>query len=135
MWSSCSGKNSSWAKKSDQVDDWELLELDRAKRCCVGDGMRVPVEETEDADEASSSRVTSGLVTVSNIGASAGSLASLDLAKDFWNSLMGFRCGWGHGGSVDGGAKARSINVDVKYPQDRRSKVQGGSSVYSVFHR
>lgn len=55
----------------------------------MGDGMRVPAEETEDAEEASSSRIPSGLVIESNIGASAGSLASLDLAKDFWNSLMG----------------------------------------------
>jgi hypothetical protein len=60
----------------------------------VGDGMRVPAEDTEDADEASSSRIPSGLPIASNIGASAGSLASFDLAKDFWNSLMGLRCGW-----------------------------------------
>jgi len=55
----------------------------------VGDGISVPVEETEEADEPSSSRIASGLAIVSNTGTSAGNLANLDLANDFCNSLMG----------------------------------------------
>lgn len=66
------------------------LELVRANRCRVGDGMRVPVEETDEAEEPSSSRLRSGLAMLSKTGASGGNLANFDLAKDFWKSLMGF---------------------------------------------
>lgn len=53
--------------------------------------MRVPVDETEEADDPSSSRPSSKLV--SNMGTSGGSLANLDLAKDLWSSLMNAK--WG----------------------------------------
>lgn len=69
--------------------------LCRANRCLVGDGTRVPVDEAEEAEEPSSSRVSSREFIESNVGASGGSLANLDLAKDFWSSLM--KCKWGHG--------------------------------------
>lgn len=63
----------------------------------MGDGISVPVEETEEADEPSSSRIASGLAIVSNTGASVGNLANLDLANDFCNSLMGVRAEVGDG--------------------------------------
>lgn len=69
--------------------------LFRANRCLVGDGTRVPVDEAEEAEEPSSSRLSSRGFIVSNTGASGGSLANLDLAKDLWRSLM--KCKWGDG--------------------------------------
>lgn len=66
-----------------------------AKRCCVGDGITVPVEETEDVDEESSSRIGEELVGGRWVGSSQigggsrGSFASLAFANDFWRSLMG----------------------------------------------
>lgn len=68
----------------------------------MGDGISVPVEETEEADEQSSSRIASGLAIVSNTGASVGNLANLDLANDFCNSLMGVRAEVGDGVFVEG---------------------------------
>ena len=62
----------------------------RANRFLVGEGISVPVEETEDVEEPSSSWCSSGMRVGSYMGTSDGSLASLALAKDFWSSLM--RC-------------------------------------------
>lgn len=62
----------------------------RANRFLVGEGIKVPVEETEEAEEPSSSWCSSGMCIGSYMGTSDGSLASLALAKDFWSSLM--RC-------------------------------------------
>lgn len=67
-----------------QVEQWETHpSLFRANRCLVGDGTRVPLDEAEDAEELSSSRLSSRGFIESNTGASGGNFANLDLAKDF----------------------------------------------------
>ena len=54
----------------------------------MGDGTSVPVDDNEEAEELSSFWL-SGIPIGSVIGASAGNMASLDLAKDLWSSLIG----------------------------------------------
>lgn len=48
----------------------------------------MPVDDNEEAEELSSSRL-SGIPIGSVIGASGGNMANLDLAKDLWSSLIG----------------------------------------------
>lgn len=60
----------------------------------------MPVDDNEEAEELSSSRL-SGVPVGSVIGASGGNMANLDLAKDFWSSLIG------------GGARGRPEEVNT----------------------
>lgn len=57
----------------------------------MGDGISVPVDERDEADELSSSTLWALVSIGSDIGASDGNLANLDLANDFWSSLI--ECG------------------------------------------
>lgn len=85
----CGGKRS---RRSGIDESWSTHPLALANKFCVDDGLIVPVDEAEDAEEESSSCESAGkLPTSSNssscassmlCGTSGGSLASIDFAKD-----------------------------------------------------